>query len=500
MAKMNLFVCENYSPEFISVCEKYGFADVAVIPFPSMCINKRKKEATARLLAEGTASGTEGMLVCSRNCDILDLIPLGAPLEIHPANYCFSHLASEQFINYILAKRGYIIGSGWLKNWRERIAEAGFDQDTARHFYQDFCCELVFFDAGIEIDAEKNMSELSQYLEIPYIILPFELDSMRLMIEALVSECSLHASNSDNSKLISEMEAQCAEYAAIFDLMGKIAAYAMKRDVIEKVKEIFLMVFGAQQFKYWSNEYENGSLPEDVKMLFLEKERDYLFNKEENRFCIKIKWHEKIFGAIDVSGFMFPQYIDRYLNFSIEIVNICGLVFANNEQYEKILKSEQELRFLSTHDALTGLYNRTYIDEILNQHAWSMPCAVFIFDIDRLKFVNDNYGHAEGDKLIANVAKILKQCFRETDIVARIGGDEFVALLPGASREGAEITEKRIRQQIEIHNSKSTKVESKISLSMGFAMVENPEDTMEAIMNKADERMYADKLEKRKSR
>lgn len=497
MAEMNLFVCENFSQEFISLCEKYGFADVAVIPFPSMCINKRKREATARLLAEGAARGGQGMVVCSRNCDILDLIPSGAALEIHRANYCFSHLASEQFINYILAKGGYIIGSGWLKNWRERIAEAGFDQDTARNFYHDFCRELVFFDAGIDIDAEKNMNELSQYLEIPSTFIPFELDSMRLMVEALVSECTLHSSNSDNSTLISAMEAQCAEYAAIFDLMGKIAVYSVKRDVIEKVKEIFLMVFGAQQFKYWSSEYENDSVPEDVKMLFLEKERDFLFNKEENRFCIKIKWHEKLFGAIDVSGFMFPQYIERYLNFSIEIVNICGLVFSNNEQYEKILKSEQELRFLSTHDALTGLYNRTYSDKILNQQEWSLPCVVFIFDIDRLKLVNDHYGHAEGDRLIVHVAEILKQCFRETDIVARIGGDEFVALLPGTSRAGAEIIEERIRQQIESHNSKSPKVESKISLSMGFALLENPEDTMEAIMNKADERMYADKIGKR---
>lgn len=498
MAKMNLFVCENYSPEFISVCEKHGFADVAVIPFPSMCINKRKREEAARLLAEGTVNGREGVLVCSRNCDILDLIPSEAALEIHPANNCFSHLASEPFTNYILAKNGYIIGSGWLKNWRERIAEAGFDQDTARHFYHDFCRELVFFDAGIDIDAEKDMNDLSQYLEIPYIIVPFQLDSMRLMIETIVSERSPHAKNPDNSKSLSEMEVQCAEYAAIFDLMGKIAAYAKKRDVIEKVKEIFLMVFGAQQFKYWNNEYENDSLPEDIKMLLLEKERDFLFYKEENRFCIKMKRHEKLFGVIDVSGFMFPQYIEKYLNFSIEIVNICGLVFSNNEQYEKILKSEQGLRFSSTHDALTGLYNRTYINEILNQQTWSMPCTVFMFDIDRLKFVNDNYGHAEGDKLIANVAEILKKCFRETDIVARIGGDEFVAILQGTNREGAEITEERIRRQIETHNSKSREADLIVSFSIGFAMGENPEDTIEAIMKKADERMYADKMEKRR--
>jgi len=68
-----------------------------------------------------------------------------APFEIHTANYCFNHLASEGFINYILEKGGYVIGLGWLNNWREHIKNAGFDRETAKSFYKSFCKELVFF-------------------------------------------------------------------------------------------------------------------------------------------------------------------------------------------------------------------------------------------------------------------------------------------------------------------------------------------------------------------
>lgn len=497
MDKMNLYVCENYFPEFRSVCEKKGFDDVAVIPFPSMCANKKNKAETAKLLTESTADGIEGMVLCSKNCDICAMIPQGTDIEVHAANYCFGHLASEPFISYVLAKGGYILGLGWLKNWRERIADAGFDQETARHFYHDFCQELVFFDAGIDADAEKNLKELSQFLQLPYIVIPVELDYVHMMIETAVATRRLHAKNSENSKTISEMEAQCAEYAALFDLMGRIAAYANKRDAIEKVKEIFQFVFGAQQFKYWNNDYENVSMPEDIKILLSEKERDFLFDKQENRFCIKIQWHDKLFGVIDVSGFMFPQYIEKYLNFAMEIVKICGLVFSNNEQYLKILKSEQEQRYSSTHDALTDLYNRTYVNEILNQGTQEKYCTVFMFDIDRLKAVNDNYGHAEGDKHIVNTAEILKKCFRETDVLARIGGDEFVAVLHGTNQKGAEITKNRIARQIDLHNSKELESHLKISLSIGYAVGEKSKDTIEAIMKEADKLMYADKMERR---
>ncbi len=498
MAKINLFVCENYFPEINSVCEKKGFTDVAVIAFPSMCADKSKKAETARLLTESTGSGREGVVLCSRNCDILALIPPGDDFEMHHANYCFNHLASEPFISYVLAKGGYIIGLGWLKNWRKRIAEAGFDRDTAINFYHDFCRELVFFDAGIDADAEKDLIELSQYLGLPYIVIPVGLECLGMIIENVVSQRRIHTKKIDNSRMIAEIQAQCSEYAAIFDLMGRIAAYGNNRDAIEKVKEIFMMVFGAQRFKYWNNNYEKSSLPADIRTLLLDKEKDAFFSKEENRFCIKIKWYEKLFGVIDVSGFMFLEYIEKYLNFAIEIVKICGLVFSNNEQYEKILNSEQEQRYSSTHDAMTDLYNRTYMNEILHKQTRADSCTVFMFDIDRLKFVNDNYGHAEGDKLIIDVAMILKQCFRETDTVARIGGDEFVAILPETNAEDAEIIKNRIRQQIEIHNRSRQETHLMISFSIGYAAAEKPEDTIEAIMKKADERMYTDKMEKRR--
>lgn len=497
MAKINLYVCENYFPEFNNVCEKNGFADVAVIPFPSMCADKSKKAETARLLIESTADGNEGMVLCSKNCDIRGLIPPGTDIEVHSANYCFSHLASDPFISYVLAKGGYIIGSGWLKNWRNRIAEAGFDQDTAINFYHDFCKELVFFDAGIYKDIEKDLEELSQFLKLPYIVVPVELECMRMMIDSVVSQRRLHTANIINRQEIAELQTQCAEYAAILDLMGRIAEYTNKRDVVEKVKEIFVILFGAQQFKYWNNEYDKDSLPRDIKSLFSNEEQVFIISKEKNRFCIKIKWHDILYGAVDVSGFLFPEYIEKYLNFSIEIAKICGLIFSNSEQYEKILKSEQELRYLATHDSLTHLYNRAYINEIIESQIPPHPFTVFMFDIDRLKYINDNYGHAEGDKLIIAVSAILKKCLRENDIVARIGGDEFIAILPETNAEGAEIIRNRIRQQIEIYNSKKQVAHLTISFSIGYAVGETPEDGIEKVMRNADKMMYIDKMSKR---
>jgi diguanylate cyclase (GGDEF)-like protein len=120
-----------------------------------------------------------------------------------------------------------------------------------------------------------------------------------------------------------------------------------------------------------------------------------------------------------------------------------------------------------------------------------------MFDIDRLKHVNDHYGHAEGDKLITSVAAILKKCFREIDVVARIGGDEFVAILQDINTEGAEIIKNRIKQQIEIHNQSGQESHLQISFSIGYAVGETSEDSIEEMMKNADEQMYIDKMSRR---
>lgn len=178
MNKLNVFVCENYSPEFKKVAQNHGYDDIMIKPFFSMCGNKKKKMDNLKFLQESIDNGYEGLVFCSNHCDIIKLIPKGAPFQIRSTNYCTSHIANEEVINDIIEKGGYIIGSGWLNNWREHIENGGFDRATARLFYQEFCRSLVFFDAGIDTKVEEKLLELSRFLELPYVIIPLEIEAL----------------------------------------------------------------------------------------------------------------------------------------------------------------------------------------------------------------------------------------------------------------------------------------------------------------------------------
>lgn len=499
MNKLNIYICENFFPEFNSVLEKEDFDDVSLVVYPCMCENRAKKIETDKLLQKSKDSGDDGIVICSQSCEVVKLVENEDVFTIRASNYCFNHLANESFIDYILSKGGYIIGLGWLRTWREHLNNAGFDKETAVKFYQEFCRELVFFDAGIDLQSEKNLRGLSEYLEIPYVIIPFKLEPITYMIKSYVFEWRLQKISQTYKELLSEAQAQCAEYSAIFDLMGKIAVHSNKRDTIQKVKEIFLHIFGANQFKYWSNDLEDRNTPKIVSDLIEDNNKDFLLLNDENRFCIKVHWEDRLYGVIDASDFLFPKYIEKYLNFAIEIVKICGLILLNNQQYEKIVRSEKELQYLSYHsyhDALTGLFNRTYINSILKEQS-TENVSVFMFDIDKLKYVNDNFGHLEGDKIISNSAEILKKCFREDDVLARIGGDEFLAIVKENNIANLALIHDRICKEIKYYNQNTKEEHLKISISIGYILQETREESIEFLMRKADQNMYEDKMRKR---
>lgn len=161
-------------------------------------------------------------------------------------------------------------------------------------------------------------------------------------------------------------------------------------------------------------------------------------------------------------------------------------------------KAEAEIRILLYHDQLTGLYNRTFLNQMVLVSAEAHPITVFMFDLDGLKEVNDTHGHLQGDILIKNAANLFTQCFIENASIIRIGGDEFLAVVTNCNEQRADDLRDCIRQAVTAYNLQNQDASLVISLSMGYAISKNPATTMAEFMQKSDEQMYADKLRHKK--
>jgi diguanylate cyclase (GGDEF)-like protein len=176
-----------------------------------------------------------------------------------------------------------------------------------------------------------------------------------------------------------------------------------------------------------------------------------------------------------------------------------------NRQFERLLRSQhcylRRIEKMAIRDVLTGQYNRRYFfaigSRILKQCARSQrPASLAILDLDHFKRVNDRFGYDTGDVVLRETARCMGREVRETDLVARLGGEEFAMLLPEANLETGRLVAERVRQAIA---ALSIPVEDpvraiQVTASLGLAEARPGLDTLKTLLKRADEALYRAKL------
>jgi len=178
-----------------------------------------------------------------------------------------------------------------------------------------------------------------------------------------------------------------------------------------------------------------------------------------------------------------------------------GQILVRVKAEENLKKSEAELKnaltilqYQSNHDALTGIYNRTYLEKTiatLSNNTEDYPITTISLDVDGLKVANDTWGHAKGDELLINLVKVLKNSIRETDILARVGGDEFIIILPKTDKINSKFIVERIYNNIDLFNQ--TKPQLPLSVSLGMATADDQNISLQDVIKQADKEMYFNK-------
>ena len=247
----------------------------------------------------------------------------------------------------------------------------------------------------------------------------------------------------------------------------------------------------AEKLTGWTQEEAFGKPLEEVFHIINEFTRvrceNPAYKAMETRSIVELANHTML---ISKNGFEWPIE-DSAAPIMDREKNIHGVVLVFRDVTEK-KKKQAEIEYLSFHDQLTGLYNRRFFEEELERldTTINLPLTIAMLDINGLKLANDAFGHAVGDMVLKKVAKLIKKVFRSDDVIARIGGDEFVIILKKTNSKRAKRIMERLTKAIS-----SEKVKSLIlSISCGWETKYNNDDNIATILKKAEDQMYRRKL------
>lgn len=210
--------------------------------------------------------------------------------------------------------------------------------------------------------------------------------------------------------------------------------------------------------------------------------------KNGSRFHVddEVFW-KKDGTSFDVEYRVYPQIKDG---------EILGAVVSFTDITES-KKAQEQINYLSYHDPVTGLYNRLFFENELKRidHNKNLPISIIYGDVNGLKLINDIFGHEKGDELLRKTSEVLTRVSRENDIVARVGGDEFIILLNNTESKNAKKIVERIKAEIATEKISGIKG----SISLGTATKTSAEEDIQVTIKNAEEEMYRVKTLERKN-
>ncbi len=174
-----------------------------------------------------------------------------------------------------------------------------------------------------------------------------------------------------------------------------------------------------------------------------------------------------------------------------------------NRYQSQLMLRVSELEEMASRDELTGLHNRRHFHQVLNAEVEKAqdckdPLALILMDVDKLKTINDEYGHGVGDVIIANLGRVIAKHVRGSDVAARLGGDEFGIVMPSTDKRGAFTLAKRLLDELDrtpMYEEGETKV--MITISIGVSGFPWGGESVEELIHWADSDMYANKISRR---
>ncbi len=380
--------------------------------------------------------------------------------------------------------------------------------EAAEIIHSKYNYPIIFLTAQTE---EKTLKDAAATNPFGYILKPFKENELKVTIEMALYKHSLEQiqkiffTKLEHLHDIAHQLNKCETINNVFQITVRVAQEICKFDDYE----YFLSKDDKLEIRHGTLENKDNvnelNYSRVIAGYILKTQQSLLF-KNKKDFPIQITDGLEINSCISVPiGDMgvfqiFSKKPDIYQENDLRLIK---LLLGHTTEAIRRVRLEQELKEQAIYDPLTNVYNRFYLYKTLDREKrlskrYNRKIGFLMVDINDLKNINDNYGHLEGDKVIQIVASILQKEARETDLVIRYGGDEFLILFSETGKE-IEHIKKRILKTIALWNKKNNQFDFDIGFAIGSTYWDSKtNDSIEDILAYVDKKMYINKKKQKR--
>jgi diguanylate cyclase (GGDEF)-like protein/PAS domain S-box-containing protein len=292
-----------------------------------------------------------------------------------------------------------------------------------------------------------------------------------------------------NKNMLTELDASEDRFRTVFEKAPiGIGIFNTNTGFMYQINPKFAEILGRTQEELTTLDWMSYSHPAEIQENLDKLEQ--LKNKKISSFSMNKRYIRPDGSIVWVNMMIVPFKAE-----TISELHLCMI-----EDITEKKQKEEEIIYLSYHDSLTGLYNRTFFEEEKRRFDASrrLPMSVIMGDVNGLKLINDSFGHNAGDDLLREIGTLLRETCRGEDIIARIGGDEFVILLSGTSETGAERLCQRIYKACKSYEKRTDKQTFFLSISLGHATKTANDLGVDDLLREAEHMLYRKKNPERK--
>ncbi|MBI9104280.1 MAG: hypothetical protein JEY99_17815 [Spirochaetales bacterium] len=413
MGKLNIFICDSYIDNYREALDELKISDIELHGYTNIC-----QKNNSNTVLNSLNNSSDMLVIAPSTCPAVSKIK-DSHKHMYNTDYCVEHLVDRHTYNELLTVKSYIITKGWLCNWEENIKTLGFDENTIKKFFSEWCEKIVLLCSDYDSGIKSALNQLSSHIDRPVEILQVSLSNTKNIIERNYYKWKFETSQKENYIEKNELKQKVVESKTVRKLINEIISTVSRVELEQKLSAFWKMLFGAGkvEYQFFQDEEPLSSQP-------------YIYNEDKNQLVCHLVANKICLGQCTVEGFLFPDKIDKYHDLIIVMINISSISFSTVLEREKLLflNNRLKLSFDSVNDGLISIDAKDRIS-LINPRAriFINRFSVAPIDFSGISHIED-IKSGEWDKiqnLYKRVKAELKPLNLEKPICAIQDGEEF---------------------------------------------------------------------------